>query len=114
MRNIGEMRHPVTLYRRSVDNATGSAVEVFTELMRVRAARRDMSGREFALAGGKHTESRVIFTIRRPNAMQLDSGIIIEDAGVRYEVVEVVANPVWPRMLDLRAQSTRMEGLGYA
>lgn len=113
MRNIGEMRRPVSLWKRAVDTTTGSSVESYELLLQTRAARRDMSGREFALAGGTHAESRLIFTIRKPAAVTLDSGVTLIDAGVRYEVVEVVQNPVWRGMLDLRATSTRMEGMGY-
>lgn len=113
MRGIGEMKHLITIYKRKVDNSSGSSVETLEKALTARAARRDMSGREFAIAGGVHAESRVIFTIRKPLAIRLDSGMVLEHQGERFEVAEVIPNPMWKGMLDIRAQSTRMEGLGY-
>ena len=72
-----------------------------------------MSGREFAVSGGKHVESKMVYTIRRPITLTLNSGIVIKDGAEKLEVVEVVDNAVRRGFIDLRAQTTRMEGLGY-
>lgn len=114
MRNTGEMNHRLALYTRTVNNSTGTAVESKQLLMEVWGARRDMSGREFTQAAAVQAEKTVIFTIRRPARKQIDSGVLVEEKGYCYRVVDVVENPVWPGCLDLRAIGTRMEGMGHA
>lgn len=114
MRGIGEMKRLIGLYERKVDTTSGSSVETLELIAHVRAARWDMSAREFAMAGGRQAESKMIYTIRKLISRELNSGVVIMDGDERLEVVEVVANKQRPGFIDLRAQTTRMEGMGYA
>lgn len=111
MRTIGEMRHVITLLRKVTGDGGDSRVTWETALC-ARAARREMSGREFAAAGATGYERVVEFTIRTPRDIALDSGLAVLYAGARLECVQVIPDMPKKGFTRLRTVGRGMEGYG--
>lgn len=115
MLGCGDMRETITLLARVSSDSRGDARDDYAPLMTVRAAKRDMSQREFAAAGAANYERVMVYTIRTPLNVRLSDGLVVEDAdGERCKAVQIIHNRPKRGFTELRVVGKGLEGYGYA
>lgn len=122
MRGIGEMNHRVVLQGRDVDESDGSMLDTWHNLFPYSmdapdgscwAARQDMNNKQFHQASAAQTELTVIFTVRTPANVKLDSGLrILEDGEEYYAIGRPIINKPRRGFTEIRAAQRGMEGYG--
>lgn len=84
----GLLRHPVLLQRPTqVVNEKGRRITQWEDVVRVYAAKSDVSGREFYVAQAYHAEDVVTFTLRWRDDIQPTWRLIHHEAA--YNILEI-------------------------
>lgn len=92
MRQTGDLKERVRLYRRVPATHAGVSVEAMEELLpgSVAAEVYSQSDRAFAAGDARYQESVIFCTIRKPLRVTLEPGLRLHWRGQVYDVVEIV------------------------
>ena len=92
MRQTGDLRDRVRLYRRVSGTEGGQGVERYEEIFPggVWAEVYSQSDKAFAAGDARYQETVKFCTIRKPMDMELTPGLRFEHKGLMYDTVEVV------------------------
>ncbi len=120
MRGVGEMNHKIVLQGRDVDESDGSTRDTWHNLYTSTpegtcwAARQDMSNKQFHQASAEQSELTVIFTVRTPANIRLDSGLrILENGAEYYAVGKPIDGKPHRGFTEIRTVQRSMEGYGH-
>lgn len=86
--NVGEFRHEVKLLRRlTAQDSAGNDVNTWGVACRLRAAVKDVGGREFYEAAAHQLQNTVTFTLRWHAGLTGDMRLVFQ--GAVYEIMEI-------------------------
>ena len=112
MRQLGDLRDKVELYRRDpqiVDGASGDEWELISEPA---AEVRKQSDKAFADGDARYNDELIFVTIRTPLSIRLTEGGRLDWNGRRYTIRETLPDTPCRGFTKLRCIATTMEGTG--
>ena len=112
MRGCGDMRYQITLLRK-VAASGGDARDNYEPVLTVRAAKREMSQREFAGGSAMNYERVVIYTIRTPRTVTLTDGLTVQaENGDQLRAAQILQDRPMRGLTEIRAVGKGLEGIG--
>ena len=106
----GDLRSTVTIQRpTTTTNEKGRRITEWIDVARVRAARADVSGREFYAALAYHAEDTVTFTVRWRADVEI--GWRVTHQGLPYHILEVNHLGDMRDFMRLKCRKVTGEGL---
>lgn len=112
MRQLGDLRDRVELYRRDAQLVDGSSGDKWILIGSYAAEVRKQSDKVFAAGDARYNEELIFVTIRTPLKLKLAEGGRLSWNGQQYAVREVLQNTPMHGFTKLRCLSTTLEGTG--
>lgn len=112
MRQLGDLRDRVELYRRDAQIVDGASGDAWTLIGSRAAEVRKQSDRSFSAGDARYNDELIFVTIRAPLKLQLTEGGRLDWNGRRYTIREVLPDTPQRGFTKLRCIATTMEGTG--
>lgn len=112
MRQLGDLRDRVKLYRRDAQLVDGSSSNSWVLIGTYAAEVRKQSDKVYASGDARYNDELIFVTIRKPLKLQLTEGGRLDWNGQQYNVREVLPDTPVRGFAKLRCISTAMEGTG--
>ena len=112
MRQLGDLRDRVELYRRDAQLVDGSSSNSWVLIGAYAAEVRKQSDKAYASGDARYNDELIFVTIRKPLKLQLTEGGRLDWNGQQYNVREVLPDTPVRGFAKLRCISTAMEGTG--
>ena len=112
MRQLGDLRDRVELYRRDTQLVDGASADSWVLIGSYAAEVRKQNDKVFAAGDARYNDELIFVTIRTPLKLRLTEGGRLDWNGRQYAVREVLPNTPMRGYTKLRCLSTTMEGTG--